>query len=313
MIRLVRRWGRGLLRSWAKTCRAHGYFYQAVEAYGARLAESTPLPAYLPNGSMVECDLRDHVQRQIYFQGVYEPVEAYVFTRLLRLGSVVIDAGANVGQYTLLAASVVGPSGEVHSFEPVPRSFDRLQRNVEANRVANARLNRVALWSEATELHFGLATEEVNDGSYSVGSADHSLVPVASAPALRMDDYARGNGIRQVDLIKMDIEGAEAAALQGMKDVIARDHPPILLEVNREACNRMNYDPEVFWTLLCERFGYSAWQIGLSAAHWRRLPSAEGVDRANVLFVKGELPESVTSGWDVRTCIRWGGRRGGCR
>jgi FkbM family methyltransferase len=266
---------------------------------------------YLPDGSRIDCDLRDHVQRQIYFQGVYEPVEAFLFCRLLRPGNVVIDAGANVGQYTLLAASSVGDSGFVHSFEPVPRNYERLRDQVTANRAANVKLNRLALWHEPAELRLGLPTDEVNDGSYSVGAAGDSTVPVVTAPAVRLDDYVRENAIGQVDFIKMDIEGAEWSALRGMSDILARDRPILLMEVNREACCRMAYSPEVFWEVLVGRYGYTAWQVGLSAGDWRSLSDCTGIDRANVLFATGLLPDVIARGWDFQTCLRWARRGGG--
>ena len=87
---------------------------------GPRLAETEFQRAVLPNGCSMHCDLRQHVDRHIYYLGAYEPVESYLFTRLLQPGMTVIDAGANIGQYTLLAATAVGSRGTVHCFEPVP-------------------------------------------------------------------------------------------------------------------------------------------------------------------------------------------------
>jgi FkbM family methyltransferase len=313
MMRFLRDWARGMLRVWARTGRLHGYFYRTMERWGSRLAEAELLVSHLPDGSRVECDLRDHVQRHMFFQGVYEPVEAFLFSRLVRPGTVVVDAGANVGQYTLLAASAVGASGTVHSFEPVPRNFTRLRRHVERNGVTNVRLNPLALWHEPGELELGLPTDEVNDGSYSAGAATASAVPAVVGRAVRLDDYARENSLTGVALLKMDVEGSEWAALRGMAEVLDRDRPILLLEVNREACERLGYDPSVFWDFLCGELGYTSWQIGLSSADWKALLSATGIDRANVLFVPDGLPAAVSTGWDCRTCLQWARRRGAGR
>ncbi len=279
MKRTVSRALRELVRAWARTGVLPGYCYQAMEWYGSLLTTRVPLASRLPDGSRVECDLCDHVQRHMFFLGAYEPVEAFLFTRLIQPGATVIDAGANVGQYTLLGASAAGPTGRVHSFEPIPRNFDRMSKAVRLNKVQNAQLNPVALWHEPGELQFGLSTEEMNDGSYSVGAATNSTVNPVRARAIRLDDYARDQGLTRVDVIKMDIEGAEWGALQGMASLIERFKPAFLMEVNREACLRMGYDPQVFWDLLVGRFGYMAWNIGLSAVEWRSIPEGAGINR----------------------------------
>src|SRR5688572_5258274 len=137
---------RSLLRVWSRFPKAPGYLYQAVERWGSRLAVR-PLECRLFNGARMTCDLRDHVQRQIYFFGAYEPIETYLFRLLLRPGMVVVDVGANVGLYTLIAAGEVGVRGEVHAFEPVPETFERLVDHVMVNGVADiVRANPVGLW-----------------------------------------------------------------------------------------------------------------------------------------------------------------------
>jgi hypothetical protein len=117
-------------------------------------------------------------------------------------------------------------------------------------------------------------------------------------------------GEPRVHVIKMDIEGAELAALEGMTGTLGRHRPTLLMEVNRDACTRLGYDPQEFWHVLVRALGYTAWRIGLSAADWRALPSAAGVDRANVLFAPGPLPPAVAAGWDFRRCVRWAAGRG---
>jgi FkbM family methyltransferase len=299
--RRLARWG---MRLWARSGRAYGWFYRAMETYGPRLGAGAVLPRRLHTGQTVRCDLRDHVQRQLYFQGVYEPVEAYLFSRLATPGMTVVDAGANVGQYTLIASARVGRSGAVHSFEPVPETYRVLAEHVAANRAANVVANRAALWHEPAELTLGQEPgDEVNSGSFAVGAAGGRV----TSPAVRFDDYARESVRGPVGLVKMDIEGAELFALRGMAGVLARDRPAILMEVNREACARLGYDPTDLWKLLVGDLGYAAWRIGHSAAEWAPIPVGDGLVRENVLFVSGVLPESVRRGWTLRGILRWAG------
>ena len=116
---------------WRSSGRAPGWYYQAVERWGGLAAEMEPLTVEVLNGCRMRCDLTDHVERQVYFIGLYEPVESLLLTRLLKPGMTVIDGGANVGQHTLTAAKAVSTGGAVHSFEPVPATFDKLRGNIE--------------------------------------------------------------------------------------------------------------------------------------------------------------------------------------
>jgi hypothetical protein len=81
-----------------------------VERLAPKLARAR-METRLPDGSMMRCDFSDIVQRQIYFGGLFEPIEAYLFLKMLGPGMTAFDVGANCGQYTLLAARAVGALG----------------------------------------------------------------------------------------------------------------------------------------------------------------------------------------------------------
>lgn len=290
--------------AWGRWGRAPGYRYQFLDLYGTNLAAKDLLPARLPNGAKMLCDLRDHVQRQIWFNGAYEPVEAYLFSQLLEPGMTVLDIGANVGQYTLLASSAVGPTGQVHSFEPVPATFARLQQHVELNQLTNVTLNQAALWMEETTLDLGLAEDQAdNIGSYSVGDADVDQGKI-TARAIRLRDYAQDHDLDRLDLVKMDIEGAELFALKGGRALFDRFHPVILLEVNRAALRKLDTEPETLWRFV-EDIGYRAWRIGYSPETSGPIPNFDGLNQANVLLHVDQLPKAVSEGWTYREIMRW--------
>jgi FkbM family methyltransferase len=276
-----------------------------MDRYGARLSEDHLLTARLPNGCQLRCDLRDHVQRQIWFNGAYEPIETYLFAQLLRPGMTVIDAGANVGQYSLIAATAVGPTGQVHSFEPVPATFARLKEHVELNQLgAIITINQAALWNQDAMLDLGLADEFAdNIGSYSVGAASNTRTQV-SAPGVRLATYAVAAGLSALDLIKMDIEGAEPFALAGGIELLREHRPLILLEVNREALEALGSDARSLWGLL-SGLGYRAWRIGSTLESCGPIESFDDLNQANVLLHHEPLPVSVTSGWTHRSVLRW--------
>lgn len=299
----VRSVGRDLARSWARTGRANGYLYQLVNTYGHLLADSEDLATRLPNGCVAHCDLREHVQRNLWLAGVYEPVEAFLFTRLLRPRMVVIDGGANVGQYTLLAATAVGSTGAVHSFEPLPVNFDRLQRHVLVNGIRNVTLNRIALWREERMLSFELPNASLNNnGAYRARTAES---PVAHAvQALSLDNYATRHRLPSIDLIKLDVEGSECSVLTGARDVIREYRPCVLMEANRSALVAAGSSLGELWSIVKE-LQYRAWLIGPSAARSGSIEGFDDIDQSNVILYFHSLPVEIRSGWTEKSCLAW--------
>ncbi|MBD2081728.1 FkbM family methyltransferase [Leptolyngbya sp. FACHB-17] len=297
---------RRLLNVWGVMTIAPGWHYQAFEKFGECLSNRSMCRAVLPNDCSLMCDLRDHVQRQIYFLGTYEPIEAYLFNQLLKPGMTVIDAGANIGQYTLLAATGVGETGAVHSFEPVPTTFSQLRQNVEDNSLPNVYLNQAGLWYKSASIALGLSSEMLqNCGAYSIGVLDQATE--VSAIALTLDDYAAQRNIQKVDLIKMDIEGAEYAALMGMQAIIQRDRPVFLMEVNTIALDRMGYQKSQIWQFMVKEQGYTAYGIGITAC--KLLQNLDEIAQSNVIFVHPSCGIDLTqTTWNFKGVLRWSRR-----
>ena len=294
---------RALIRKWAATGRANGYLYELIEAYGCLLASGESLQTRLPNGCIAQCDLRDHVQRNLWLAGVYEPVEAFLFSQLLSPGMVVIDCGANVGQYTVLAATLVGAAGSVHSFEPVDANFARLRRHVQLNRLANVTINQAALWKEDRVLALRLPEgSSGNAGAYRARVAPAG--EVAEAAAVALDAYCEDRNVRRVDAIKLDVEGSEPFVLLGAEKLIRSHRPNILIEVNRTALTALGNTPGDLWDIV-SRMGYRAWQIGPDAAGSRHASSFEGFEQSNFILHINPLPPEVQFGWTEKSCLAW--------
>jgi FkbM family methyltransferase len=256
----------------------------------------------LPNGCPIWCNLNDHIERFIWFSGLYEPLETALFCRLVRPGMTLIDAGANVGQYTLLAATAVGPSGAVHAFEPVPKTFEKLKRHVDASSLANIHLNRSALWHENSEVTLDIPEGGSGDaGTYGVVT---DRAAATKAPAVRLDDYVRQNHIDRVDFLKMDIEGGEPFLLSGSLETLARDHPLIMAEVNRDALEAMRSSVEDYWSIM-SGLGYHAWRIDQRVEKCGPILNLTDVTIANVIFHYHELPPGFTEGLSFKGALRW--------
>jgi len=168
-----------------------------------------------PDDAVVSAGLR---------KGIYEPVETAVMKRLVTEGMSVLDIGANIGYYSVLFSKWVGPKGTVHAFEPSPRTYELLRRNVHANASDNVTVHPAALSDTHGEV--ALYLNDYNGGDNRM--YESSGLPSVIVPTRRLDDLL-SPGTR-VDFIKMDIQGAEYLALQGMQRVLAENKPLMVIE-----------------------------------------------------------------------------------
>jgi FkbM family methyltransferase len=218
-----------------------------------------PVMAKLPHGLQVRIYPHDVIGRDIYVNGVFERAEARFVMGYLSPGMIFFDVGANLGQYTLLAARAVTMSGQVHSFEPSDRMFAELSFNVELNQLANTcRLNHVAV-SDRT----GMARlSQYQAGAEVFGSLGNhrrdeaSITGYVNVRTITLDSYVEEAGIAHIDLVKMDIEGAELLALRGASRSLSKGIiRAIVLEMSDINTRGFGYTPLDIWEYI-ESFGY---------------------------------------------------------
>ena len=289
-----------LLNLWAKSGIACGWLYTFLERIGEKFSPRKRTRK-LFNGLLMNCDLRDHVQRQVYFFGAYEPIEADLFLSLIKKGDTVIDAGANVGFYSLLMADKVGHTGKVHSFEPIPNTYEILRQHIQGNRLPQVVLNKKALWHQNGQLKFSLSEEHrLNSGGYSASSSIHSISEV-TCDAVTLDDYVNSNGINKIHAIKMDIEGAEKFALQGAMQSLSHHHPVVFLEVCRETCGKLGYQTRELWDLL-RPVGYRIYKVASTYESSGWIETFDDLIQSNVLLIpaneKSILDQISEYKWD---------------
>lgn len=156
------------------------------------------------------------LSRELLIYGIYEKGEVRVFHQLIKKGMTVLDLGANIGYFTLIAAKLVGPEGKVFAFEPDPKNFSLLQRNVELNGYDNITLVQKAVADKSGTAEFYLGSDSWEHSLSSVNrKAGVIPVSVTSLDEFLPQDIA-------VDFIKMDIEGAEEKALRGMERILSK-------------------------------------------------------------------------------------------
>jgi FkbM family methyltransferase len=205
--------------------------FAPLRASLGRVLARTRLRAWarLHTGHRLRVDLDSSVGRSIWLRGRYEPQVEAQLRRHLRPGDRFVDVGANVGYFSILASSLVGPAGEVHAFEPNPGLVSLLADSVRANRFTNVRVNALALWSEPSE-HV-LQLEPSSAQSFVRADREAKGGAALRVPATTLDDYLAEAGLPSIHVVKIDVEGAELQVLRGARRVMERDRPLLVMEL----------------------------------------------------------------------------------
>jgi FkbM family methyltransferase len=170
----------------------------------------------------------------------HEPLTSNVFLTLLKPGNVVIDVGANIGKYTLLASGLVGPAGRVHAVECSPETLALLTNNVARNNLQNVAIHQVAASSAPGTLSLNITA--IGLSWFKPGPqwpAVQGSGTTVSVPAMPLDDIIPS----PVHLVKIDAEGADLEVLKGMKRILSENDrvsvivewaPPMLVEAGKD-------------------------------------------------------------------------------
>jgi FkbM family methyltransferase len=172
-----------------------------------------------------------------YASGLYESDVTALVEGSLKNGMTVVDLGAFCGYYTLLASRLVGPSGHVYAFEPDPANYAYLVRNIQANACGNVvAINKAASNRNGKAI---LVLEKDADHHWLSSSPCVGSGAFIEVPTLSLDAFFVGEGWPSVDLVKIDIEGSEEAALEGMRELSSRNpNMRLIMELNWPAMHR---------------------------------------------------------------------------
>ncbi len=185
-------------------------------------------------GNQMYLEKRGGDSLQLSTLGTFEPFETQILKKEIKEGNFVVDVGASVGYYTLLFAKWTGSKGKVFSFEPSHEKFSILRKNVRVNNYKNVFLVQKYVSNKSTK------NSEIN--------------------SISLDDYF-GQYDNQINLIKMDIEGGEGLAIEGMKMVLEKNEDiKILTEFHTKELRRCGIEPNDFLNNL-KQLGFSVYNI----------------------------------------------------
>lgn len=235
-------------------------------------------------GAAYHCDLRDAVTREVCFAGKYEPQETAIVRSILIPGMSFVDVGANWGYFTLLGAHLVGSTGHVLSLEPDPRLFSLLRDAVDRNQLRQVIALQVAAADTRGTLR--LAGFDEAGGNFGVSR----LLPTGGDAALcfevvaePLDAVLQQHSIEIVDLMKIDIEGAEAIALQGLEESLLRHRVKrVLIELHPSQLVQQGSSPQAIVSRMLHA-GYQGYRIDHSRTATRAAAYARNVEARKLL------------------------------
>lgn len=210
-----------------------------------------------PSGIVLTSIQKHKMYIHPFYIFAFEKFETELFKSLIREGMVVVDIGAYAGYYSLVAANLVGEEGKVYAFEPNPENYVLLLKNLEMNRYKNVTPAQKAIADRNGKTRLFLALENKGDNRLfdSKDGRESIIVDVTS-----LDDFFKERDYH-VDVVKMDIQGSEMAALKGMTKILEKnDDLKILSEFWPSGIRMSGASPEEFLKKLME-FGFELYHV----------------------------------------------------
>lgn len=200
---------------------------------------------------------RDHVDLDVVSENFEKGIRTYF--KEFRKG-VFVDVGANVGKYTIMISNQMTRNGKIISIEPHPDNFKILKKNINLNKCKNVIALNLACWNKRNNLKlFGHENQPL------LASAIKSSKEYITVNAETLDNILKKMKIKDVDLIKLDVEGAESKVLEGMKLILKSGKPKIIFEAWTEdyvnTCKKIletyNYKikqlDKIYWLGFCDK------------------------------------------------------------
>jgi len=181
-------------------------------------------------------ELSRHIDWHVYFFGAYELSELQLLSRIAaeRGGGILLDIGGNIGQHSLYLSNHFE---QVHSFEPFESVREKFEQRLSMNRVKNVKVHPVGIGQENALLKF-YVPPEANQGLGSFVPPDDadSKEPdqLQSLPVVHGDRYMKEQGISSVSAVKIDIEGFERSAIEGLRETLTKHRPFVVMEFGPE-------------------------------------------------------------------------------
>ncbi|MEW6772890.1 MAG: FkbM family methyltransferase [Bacteroidota bacterium] len=235
----------------------------------------------------IKVDLSKYLGFSIFWRGAHDWSTIFVLKNFVEKDDIIFDIGANIGEYTLYAASLVNSNGKVYSFEPVQSMFYTLKQNVDLNSHLRNKIICVnkGLGNKKVILPIYDEQNNINEGLFSIHQKNfiHSK-KIQDIEIDTLDNFVNENYLDRIDFIKIDVEGHELYVLQGGIDAIKKFHPKLMIEMSEKNFNAAGYSKIDIFKLL-EDMGYSIFLILKRGQLKKVISSSELPEFCNILAI----------------------------
>lgn len=172
----------------------------------------------------------DYVHRDVFWHGTKDKWDVWHLLRLLPADALIVDIGSNFGYYAIHLTHTLGPQAHAIAFEPMPHNFARLSRNIQQNSLGD-RVKALQIGLSNKSCGASMGARQGNSGSAHIRTDGTGDVTINLEMLDGLWDTLAGAGAK-ADLVKIDVEGHEIAALTGARGVLESSQPIVLLEVD---------------------------------------------------------------------------------
>jgi len=201
-----------------------------------------------------------NLSQELYCYG-FEESEISFFNRYIKPGDIVIDIGANIGLFTLIASENVGSTGQVFSFEPSPQTYKWLTENIEANVLRNVESFKLALSDREGNIDFFISSEGYDAFNSIIKPSKGQNYIKESVPTLTLDAFIKTQNLAgKISFIKLDVEGYEIPLISGGKETLSGpDAPDMIVEFTESNATNAGVTCMDLYDKITE-LGYSLYQ-----------------------------------------------------
>lgn len=238
---------------------------QLVVMGGRRLFGLGSITRVMRGGVIWELDLKEGIDFSIWLLGSFEPETVRCYQRLVKVGNVVLDIGANIGAHTLLLAKLTGETGRVIAFEPTDYAFSKLLKNRSLNPDLAGHIQGMQYMLVDSDTQESTAPPLYSSWPLRDDEDLHKLhqgrlMTTSGASTKTLDSVILSIGLDRVDYIKLDIDGFECGMLRGARKVLTRWHPLIIMELAPYLLAEQGASLEELIRLLKE-YGYALYNL----------------------------------------------------
>ena len=212
---------------------------------------------YTDRGILFNFDTRNYIEYKLFAEGYYEKEVTLLMQNYVEPGDTVMDIGANIGVHSLNLSKMVGTSGKVYAFEPIPFLREKLEENRILNRFTNISTQPIALsdGNYSIKTAFG---QNANNGTFFI---ENDASGETEIKCVKGDDWVNEQQFDSLKLIKIDVEGFEYKVLSGLKNTIQKFKPVLFFEYDTNYIIRAESTPADFNRILFEEFRYKLYVI----------------------------------------------------